>query len=197
MGAAIKVYSETGATIRSDVNNIWIAFNTVIENAQGGYGNDLLFGNDVNNILSGLSGNDTMSGGKGRDTLLASSGNDRLNGGLGSDSLTGGDGRDVFIFNTSVTAGVNVDRIASFIKGQDRLELDNAIFSGLRAGALNSSNFATNAAGKAQDANDFIIYETDTGKLFYDADGTGGGAAVQFAIVGNRPALTTSDFLIV
>ena len=197
MGEAIKVYSETGAMIRSDVNNIWIAFKTVIENAQGGYGNDLIFGNNVNNILSGLRGNDTISGGWGRDTISGGDGNDRINGGLGADILTGGDGRDAFIFNTVVTPTSNLDNVTYFSKGYDRLELDNAIFPGPQAGALKAANFAANAAGKAQDANDFIVYETDTGKLFYDADGNGSGAAIQFAIIGNRPPLAASDFLIV
>ena len=35
----------------------------------------------------------------------------------------------------------------------------------------------------AQDANDRIIYNSNTGELFYDSDGTGGTAAVQFAEV--------------
>ena len=32
-----------------------------------------------------------------------------------------------------------------------------------------------------------IVYETDTGKLFYDADGEGGKKAVQFAVLEGKP----------
>jgi len=40
-----------------------IAYNAVIENANGGSGNDTLIGNDVNNVLDGGAGNDTLVGG--------------------------------------------------------------------------------------------------------------------------------------
>ncbi len=54
-----------------------------------------------------------------------------------------------------------------------------------------------NTTGLAQDSNDYLIYESDTGKLFYDADGNGAGASVQFAQLGTSLALTTADFVLV
>ena len=38
---------------------------------------------------------------------------------------------------------------------------------------------------------------TTTGALYYDADGTGAGAAVQFAQLNGTPILTVNDFLII
>jgi len=35
-----------------------------------------------------------------------------------------------------------------------------------------------------------------TGELFYDADGSGQGAAVKFAVLDNKAALNHTDFLI-
>ncbi|MED5422090.1 MAG: M10 family metallopeptidase, partial [Pseudomonadota bacterium] len=57
-------------------NNIVIAYGAVIENAIGGSGNDSIYGNDADNILSGGGGN---------DWLYASNGNDQLFGGEGDD----------------------------------------------------------------------------------------------------------------
>ncbi|TAN68107.1 MAG: hypothetical protein EPN17_09690 [Methylobacter sp.] len=51
-------------------NNIAIAFNTTIEKASGGIGNDSLVGNSGNNVLSGGGGNDTIDGSVGTDTAV-------------------------------------------------------------------------------------------------------------------------------
>jgi serralysin len=67
-------------------NNIAIAYNTTIENAVGGAGNDTMIGNGANNILSGGDGNDRIEGGLGNDTLDGGSGNDIMIGGLGNDT---------------------------------------------------------------------------------------------------------------
>jgi Ca2+-binding RTX toxin-like protein len=49
----------------------------------------------------------------------------------------------------------------------------------------------------ALDSNDHIIYNNNTGALFYDADGNGVGAAVKIALIGNHAALTAADFLVI
>ena len=53
-----------------------------------------------------------------------------------------------------------------------------------------TKSIAITASGTASDGNDFVLYETDTGKLFYDADGNGAGAAVQIATLSTGLALT-------
>ncbi len=49
----------------------------------------------------------------------------------------------------------------------------------------------------ALDADDRIIYDSATGRIYYDADGSGAGAQVLFAQVTAGLALTNADFLIV
>ncbi len=63
------------------------------------------------------------------------------------------------------------------------------------AGALNAAAFWTGTA--AHDANDRIIYNKATGAIYYDADGNGVGAAVQFATLTTKPALAADDFGVV
>ena len=64
-------------------------------------------------------------------------------------------------------------------------------------GAINAAYFMANTTGLAQDSNDYIIYEKDTGELFYDANGSAAGGSVQIALVGVDLALTSADFVLV
>ena len=61
---------------------------------------------------------------------------------------------------------------------------------------LNKDYFRANSDGLAKDSNDFYIYETDTGKLFYDADGNGSGKSKQIALIENKASLTYADFVV-
>jgi Ca2+-binding RTX toxin-like protein len=133
----------------------------------------------------------------GADTLLGGAGSDLLDGGLAADRLTGGVGEDSFRFSTALGNG-NIDHITDFNVAQDSILLDNLIFAALGAnGALALGAFFKSATGVAQDADDRIIYDTDNGGLFYDADGAGQTAAIQFAQLGANLSLSSSDFIII
>ncbi len=67
---------------------------SLIENANGGSGNDKIVGNIANNVLNGNGGNDTLDGGAGNDTINGGVGNDTINGGDGNDTIYGGAGND-------------------------------------------------------------------------------------------------------
>jgi serralysin len=127
--------------------------------------------------------------------LAGNTGNNLLNGGAGSDVLTGGAGNDGFEFSTAPDA-TNVDRIADFNVVADTIRLDDAVFAGLATGTLGVAAFEANRSGLADDEFDRIIYETDRGRLFFDADGNGGGARVQIAILTGNPVLTHADIVI-
>lgn len=83
------------AITTSQYMNVSIAYDTVIENAIGGQGNDGLLGNEVGNILDGQDGNDQIYGYEGDDTII---------GGNGSDLMSGGAGADTFVLD-SLDAG--------------------------------------------------------------------------------------------
>ncbi|MDC5989230.1 M10 family metallopeptidase C-terminal domain-containing protein [Proteus mirabilis] len=80
-------------------SNISIAYNTIIENAIGGKGNDTLIGNDFNNNLRGGDGNDLFYGGSGNDVIYGEMGNDVLYGNDGNDVIYGEMGNDVLYGN--------------------------------------------------------------------------------------------------
>jgi Ca2+-binding RTX toxin-like protein len=72
------------------------------ENVQGGSGDDILWGDDADNLLRGQGGHDILVGRNGHDTLHGQAGNDLLMGGLGADSLSGGGQSDLLIGNATV-----------------------------------------------------------------------------------------------
>ena len=134
-------------------------------------------GNNLANVIRGNSGDNTIDGGK------------------GNDKLTGSGGADKFAFTTALNSNNNVDTITDFVHSTDKILLENDIFTALAAtGALAAGRFAINLAA---DANDFIIYNTTTGAVYYDADGNGAGAAVQFAQLNGVPGITQGDFEII
>ena len=156
-----------------------------------------LTGNESGNTLLGGDGDDALIGGAGSDTLKGGIGLDTLDGGSGSDILTGGNGIDRFTFTTTLSAASNVDSIRDFIVADDLIQIDDAVFAGggLTPGGLAASQFAI--AASALDADDRVIYNAASGALFYDADGSGGGAQVQFATATTGLAMTASNFVVI
>ena len=171
---------------------------TIAVNLDGGTGNDTITGGSGNDILLGGAGTDVVIGGAGLDRLDGGAGNDTLNGGIGSDILTGGLGTDFFVFNAALAAG-GVDQITDFSVVDDTIRLENTgIFTALlTTGTLNAANFVVNDTGTAVDPNDFVIYNRLTGALMYDADGSGPGAAQQFATLASGLTLTNLDFVVI
>jgi hypothetical protein len=138
----------------------------------------------------------SAAGNAGNNVLIGNSGNNTFYGNLGNDTLTGGAGSDFFVFNTALNAATNRDTITDFNVVADTIQLENAIYTSLTAtGTLNAAFLRIGAA--ATDANDYIIYNSATGALSYDADGNGAGAAIQFAALSTGLALTNADFVVI
>ncbi|MEF8700141.1 MAG: calcium-binding protein [Candidatus Accumulibacter sp. UW20] len=130
------------------------------------------------------------------NTLVGNDAANTLNGATGNDKLTGGAGSDRFQFDTALNAATNLDQITDFLSVDDTIALENAIFTAFATpGAIQAANLVF--GNVALDANDYLIYDNSNGHLLYDADGSGAGAAVQFATLTGAPALSYLDFLIV
>jgi Ca2+-binding RTX toxin-like protein len=160
----------------------------------GDAGNDTLIGSADAELLRGGGDSDRLEGLSGNDNLQGQDGNDLLLGGTGNDALNGGLGLDNFLFDTALNAA-NIDSIGDFTVVDDTVQLENAVFTGLALGTLAAAFFRIGTA--AGDANDRVIYNSATGALFFDSDGTGATAQIQFAALSTGLALTNADFLIV
>jgi Ca2+-binding RTX toxin-like protein len=156
----------------------------------------------VSNVEMVITGgfNDRFTGNSGANSFDGRGGNDTLSGGGGNDTLTGGTGNDFFVFNTA-PGSTNVERITDFASATDKLQFENAVFTAIGT----TGNFASGdgrfwaAAGATtgHDANDRVVYNTSTGSLYYDADGSGGGAAQLIATFQGNPAIAATDITVI
>jgi Ca2+-binding RTX toxin-like protein len=118
-------------------------------------------------LVKGRGGSDLLRGGRDNDALKGGQADDTLIGGKGKDSLTGGDGLDAFVLHDLGSA----DRLRDFDPAEDLIVLDQRTFTGLAARRLDPVQFRTEP--DAVDADDCILHDVTTGKLYYDADGNG------------------------
>ena len=131
------------------------------------------------------------------DQLTGTAADNRLVGRGGGDTLTGGAGADEFVFNHLPGMGSNRDIVTDFSHGEDKVVVDCLVFDMLAAGNLAVENFSSNSTGTARDADDYVVYNSVTGELSYDADGSGAGASVAIAVLASLPSLAAADFMVV
>ena len=134
----------------------------------------------------GMAGNDTLQGG---------AGDDYLSGGEGRDRLTGGAGADQFLFDVALNRGSNLDSVTDFVSGQDQITLNHGVFARFSAGQRVADHLSI--TGRALDRDDYLVYSPVNKTLYYDADGSGRGTAVAFAVLTGTNSLSANDFLII
>jgi Ca2+-binding RTX toxin-like protein len=100
------------------------------------------------------------------------------------------------VFNAAPRKATNVDRITDFRAVDDVIHLDNAYLKTVGSGGKLKAD-AFHLGKKAADAGDRVIYDKGTGNLYYDADGTGKGAAIKIAVLQNKATLKLSDFFVI
>ena len=194
-GGEDTVVSSVSITLDDNLENLSLSG----KSDTNGTGNSLanaISGNAYDNLLAGGRGDDDLSGGGGNDRLQGGAGADMLVAGAGRDVMTGGAGADSFVFDTAMSAA-NRDTITDYNVAADTIRLENAIFRGMADGALSGAAFASNTSGNAGDRSDRVIYETDTGKLYFDRDGTGSAAKVHVATLDKNLGLTHADFFVI
>jgi Ca2+-binding RTX toxin-like protein len=176
--------------------NDW-SYVSIYYDAQNRLDWQLVSKDDGSLVLNGGSASNQLSGGAGADTLDGGAGDDTLVGNAGNDLLIGGSGGDQFLFNTALGSS-NIDTISDYSSADDTILLDDAIFAGIGAAGTGLAADAFTIGAAATTSTHRIIYNSDTGALFYDADGSGAGTAIQWATLTVGPlGISNTEFLIV
>lgn len=172
----------------------------------GGAGADRIVGDDGLDHPTSSFGNDRLLGGGGNDVISGQEGDDWIDGGAGNDNL-GGDNvfgvrppwSDSFAF-TVAPGAANADTIDDFLPTEDRIVLDGAVHANSGPSgtfAAGDARFAANTTGTAQDATDRVIYNTQSGELWYDADGNGAAGRQLVATLLGAPTLGAPNIQVI
>ncbi|MEH2257033.1 beta strand repeat-containing protein [Nostoc sp.] len=151
--------------------------------------NTVTFLNDLDNNVSGFDNSNDVINGQGGDDIIE--------GLSGNDILRGGDGNDTFVFN-SFDEGLDLIRDFGAINEPNELiQVSAAGFGGgLSAGVLQASQFTLGES--ATTSSQRFIYNSTTGALFFDSDGSAGAfTQVQFAGLSAGLSLTNNNFVVV
>jgi Ca2+-binding RTX toxin-like protein len=147
-----------------------------VENLEGSAFADVLTGDAGHNRIRGLDGGDTIRGGAGDDDITL----DKFNNNVF---------QDVVIFEAAATNGL--DRIRGFISGEDKLQF--AAADGYAGAGFTVGQAAVGAGAQ-------FVFDDRAGqdRLYFDADGAGGNAAIMIANFANLTVkLQASDIVIV
>ena len=181
-GGSDTVRSSVSYTLTGDVEKLALTGSAV----EG-------IGNALDNVITGSPVANVLRGGSGSDRLEGRDGDDAISGGLGADQLFGQNGADDFLFDTALDG--TFDTIGDFEIGVDQILLKSTVFSAINGvGTLDAEAYHEGSA--AAEADDRIIYDSTSGFIFYDADGSGAGAAVLFAKVTPGTDLSNTDFIV-
>ena len=116
--------------------------------------------------------------------------------GNGKDTLTGGDGADKFVFSNSPIIG-NSDVLTDFMASQgDQMLFDTSFFTQL-SGKSDLTNHIRKYNAASVGGDDYIVYDTANGNLYYDPSGLSNANAVLIASLQNKPLTVAANQFVV
>ena len=134
-------------------------------------------------------------------------------GNAAANTLTGGSGNDSFVFlnstlNNSGTQHTDfsswaVDTIADFNVANDTMYFSSSSFTisnkPSSGSAIDAGEFVTGTSVDANSAtgSTIFMYDTDSGNLFYDADGASGSGIHIATLTGSPDTVDQDDFVFV
>ncbi|WP_296573090.1 FG-GAP-like repeat-containing protein [Phreatobacter sp.] len=162
---------------------------SLIENANGGSGNDTIHGNVANNGLNGGDGNDTILGDAGNDLITGGAGNDGIDGGTGADAALFSSARANYFVRSFVSNGQMFTQVsaASGTDGVDTLVNVEALgFAGNAFGLAGiQQNLVSNMDGSLFD--DVLFQNSATGQVAFQNMNAGTGSGF-VNVLGSLPA---------
>jgi serralysin len=162
---------------------------SLIENAIGGSGNDIISGNEINNTLDGGAGNDRLTGGAGNDTFVLSTGFDTI-----VDFVTGGTTKDridisaltalsSLVYVAGIATQVGADTVITF--GFDKVIL----LKNVTIGVWNTTDFLMAAATPSNAVSGTAAADSLTGTAGVDSMSGDAGADILVGLDGNDTLL--------
>jgi Ca2+-binding RTX toxin-like protein len=141
------------------------------------------------------------------ENIVGGAGDDTISGSVADNTFTGGTGNDTFFFGNVAVNNLSImgiDTIIDFAPGSDKLQLSKSVFTSLAtipSNELSAMDFTTITTGMTADVSDaFIVYNSTTGDLFYNANGNAPGLGTngsQFARLSGTPTLNHNNIHVV
>lgn len=215
VGGGTAVSLGWGTTQALQFERVEVSVNAIDAGSKiiGSGGDDLLIASGINAVLiapgtyrygvsiNGGGGDDIIVGSYSKDDKLdGGAGDDEISSNTGIDTVKGGTGADIFITEIIPTdplggGGTTPDNITDFNTKEDLLLLNlrslgpTALPTDKVTLVANANPVATSATGGQ------FLYETDTGKLFFDKNGKLGGGLYHIATLTTKPALTAANLV--
>lgn len=203
IGETGYIYKDTGQTmqlVQGDGGKLYVFGSVAYQDTSGGMSNKVFYSElSFKGSTTSTVKVKPIKGGNGADELIGTSSGETFYAKGGNDTLTGNAGSDIFAFTTKL-GPTNIDTITDFTLGEDKLGLSVKVFSMLKGDADLSDNLyvQTIVGISEQDENDYLLYDAESGGLYYDADGSGSkSTAIEFAVIGTHLALTSASFSLV
>ncbi|EGF90072.1 hemolysin-type calcium-binding repeat 2 copies family protein [Asticcacaulis biprosthecium C19] len=172
----------------------------IVEISTGGFevvrtSASIVLSNYLEDVYIVAAGVISATGNGSNNRMVGGAGDNNLTGRSGNDLLTGGAGRDRFVFDSALSATKNLDTVTDFKTRWDQIVLDHLVFTALDVGVGTEKAFVAGTSATSLDHR--IIYDSASGALYYDADGTGIKAQIQFAQLLGAPVIGFSDILVI
>ncbi|MGJ8620932.1 MAG: calcium-binding protein [Methylophilaceae bacterium] len=185
--SSVADLSNTLGNNSGTINNVVIDASGVTANGlrfEGNADEQTFIGTTKDDVFVGNSGDDVLTGGAGADTFVF---------GKVYEQVVTGDDDTVQTYTDTAFDLTGIDFITDFTSGTDKIAFNIDQFSSLTAGSFTAGNLVSGSGAVAGDADDYLLYDTATNALSYDADGNGAGAAVQIATLDGVSTFVATD----